>query len=141
MAATDLKGLLAALSGEEKKELILAYYDWANQEMLYGAQQGIYNIPAEGLKELAQIPPETIQMLDESIANGDKRKSLKMGITEIFRGLAIMQQESTGPQLNTYLKAHLPEHLFTQLYEAAGLNVNTLKYDPNFPTDPIEVGR
>lgn len=137
MASTGLKSLLDTLSAEEQSHLILTYYKWANQEMLFGVQRGIYQIPAENLAELAEVPPETIQLLNDSVANGDKNKSLRIGVTDIFRGLAIMQSDATGPQLNTYFKAHLPEHVFQSLYVAAGLAPHAIKLAVDFPTEPI----
>ena len=137
MKKTKLRGLFAVLSFEEQKDLILTFHRWLNQQTLVAIRDGSFDVPAESVAAITTIPVETVAMLEYAVANDDRERSLETGVVEIVRSLALMQRGSTGPQANEFLRRHLPGHVFRTLYEAAGLDIETLRYDENFPTDPI----
>ena len=106
---------------------------WMNQQFFVDvARDACAPLPGE-VEAFNSITLATIARLEQGDAADEK--SLRIGVTDIFRGLAIMQRESIGPKLNVFFRAHLPERVFLALYTAAGLDINALRYDPDFPTD------
>lgn len=135
MKKYNLKELLASLSYEDQRTLVLANLRWMHQQVWNGSADGSFPVAPDQLEQLTTVDPETMANLDRAVETGDRDGSLKTTIAELVRLLPMMQKEATGPQINIYLKRHLPKHLFAELYEAAGLEVQKLTYDLDFPTE------
>ena len=137
MPRPALKTLLATLTPAQQRDLIVVFMRWMNQQVLVGYADGSF-VPREGgIEPFLTIPRETLALLDACVADNDASKSLKTGVADIFRQLPLTQRGSVGPQLNTYLRAHLDPEVFRLLYASAGLDLAALRYDLTFPTGPI----
>lgn len=133
-----LKELLATLSYEDQRTLVIANLNWMSQQVWNGMQDGSFLVAPDEADKLLKIEPETLDLINRAVQTGDADGSLKTGISELVRSLPIMQRESTGPQINIYFKRHLPSHIFAAVYEAAGLEIQKLAYDLDFPTEMVE---
>ncbi len=132
-----LNNLLSELSYSDQKDMIVVFSHWINQQVLVDIRDGNFDVPADSAAKYTTVPVETVAGLEHAVANDDENGSLKIGVVEIVRSLPLMQRGSTGPKANVFLRRHLSERIFHALYEAAGLDVDALVYDENFPTDPI----
>lgn len=132
MSASKLKDLFATLSHEEQAQIILTFRDWMVADFAYGVERGTETMPADGIDSLRNLDPGLEARLQKAVENKD-RKVLKIGVMELFRGLPTMQKERSGARLNMFLFKRLPPHVFRLLYEAAGLPVESLRFDKNFP--------
>ena len=137
MARIALRDLLATLSLAQQRDLIVVFLRWMNHQVHVEYANGTYNSQHVGIEAFLSIPPETLAQLDASVADKDSSQALKTGVADIFRQLPLTQRGSVGPQLNTYLRAHLDPEVFRSLYSAAGIDPATLRYDPTFPTGSI----
>ena len=132
MQKIRLKDLLTSLTTAEKCDLLVVYMHWMNQQFFVDvAREGCTPLPG-GVEAFTSSTRATIARLE---GDAPDEKSLRIGVANIFQGLSIMQRESIGPKLNVFFRAHLPERVFLSLYTAAGLDTDTLRYDPDFPTD------
>ncbi|MBL4761798.1 MAG: hypothetical protein JKY93_03755 [Gammaproteobacteria bacterium] len=138
MQKIKLKTLLQTLSFEDQKKILMVWYEWCIHQELVEVKKGLSPMPSGGVDEIRNIDPEFENRIDEAIANGDKNKSFKIGLADIFRGMRIIQKERTGPQLNAFFKRNLPEKLFFQWYEAVGLDINSLVFDFEFSDFPVD---
>ena len=132
MSALKLKEMLATLSLEEQADIILALRDWGTAEFAFDIERGAEPMPPGGMESVHNFDPGLKDRLQRAVDTKDYR-SLKIGVVELFRSLPIVQKEASGARFNTFLSRRLPERVFRLLYETAGLNVDTLRYDPSFP--------
>jgi|GEM_PF-6952866 hypothetical protein len=136
LTTLTLEEILTTLTLEEKCCVILAYLEWFAQQARIDIAQGFVPV-SDTIVDLTKVPPKTLAALDRAVATNDSEKILLATLTDMFRGLAIMQKQSTGPKLNQFFRAHIPAPLFAALYGAAKLDLATLRYNIDFPTGPI----
>lgn len=134
MTKSGLKALLATLSKDEQRDLVLVYMRWMNQQALVAYERGEFAPKTGSIESVTTIHPRTLALLDEALATNDAKKVLVAGVTEIVRGLNHIQRSSEGPKLNTFLRAHLSARIRRTLYDSVGLDLGSLQYDADFPT-------
>ena len=130
--------LLQELTYEDQKKILMAYYGWIIHQQLVEVKKGISPLPEGGGDEIRNMDPSFEDRLDEAVKNRDKGGILKIGLSDVFRGMRIMQNETTGPQLNAFFNRTLPHDLFEKWYQAAGLDTNNLSYDFDFSDFPVD---
>ena len=132
MSTSKLKNLLATLNHEEQAQIILTFRDWMIADFVFEVERGTETMPPGGIDSMRNLDPEFEARLQRAVDTKDS-KVLKTGVMELFRGLPTMQKERNGARLNMFLFNRLPPHVFRLLYEAAGLTVENLRFDKNFP--------
>lgn len=131
------KALQATLSVEEQRKVIVTFLRWNIQQTVIGIQDGSFPVQPDRVESVTTIAPQTLAQLDHAVATNDSEGALTAGLTDILRMLGPMQKASTGPQLNTFFKAHLPPHVFDAVYAAGLKDASALRFDPDFPTGPL----
>jgi hypothetical protein len=128
MAKPSFREFLAATSLAEQANIILAFRDWMIADFAFAVDQGVETMPEGGLESLRHLDPGFEARLRKAVSEND-RQGLKIGVMELFRLLPAMQKEPSGARLNLFLSRRLPEGVFRQMYEAAGLNSEAISYD------------
>lgn len=132
--AIQIKELLQKLSYEEQREVILTRLEFVVQQCIVEMEAGIFVVHPDSEGFEPEVPIGTRTLLDEAVKLSDPKGVLKAGLVEFIRDLPLIQRGSVGPQINVYLKENLDRQLFDQVYEAAGLKIQGLSFDRNFPT-------
>ncbi|WP_435257942.1 hypothetical protein ACSBLW_17830 [Thioclava sp. FR2] len=137
MKKAALASLLNSLDHQEKAEIILCFARRMVQDYLFGIKRGVETAPADKIEAIYNSNLGLDERLAESIRTDDKGRMLKTGLVEVFRLIPIMQRQPSGPRFNAFLRHHLQGPVFRDLYSAAGLNVESIRYDRNFPVEPL----
>ncbi|MGA0540828.1 hypothetical protein [Neotabrizicola sp. VNH66] len=128
--------LLDQLTLEEKRALVRVLGRWADQEWYVGVQEGAYSAPEGRIEDVIRGSSRPFR---EHLCNlegtRNEEAALAKAISDMFRGVKIMQRERIGGKFNTFLRAHLTERVFRLYFECAGLKTESLRFDETFPTD------
>lgn len=103
------------------------------QDYLFSIKSGVEKAPADKIEAIYNSNLGLDERLAESIRTDDKGRMLKTGLVDVFRLIPMMQRQPSGPRFNAFLKGHLSQRVFHELYGAAGLDTNLILYDLRSP--------